>query len=111
MPCPLFLPSTARCSASPEETLDARLLETGCRRGYARVLCGRAATHRADAVRFLVKSDRDGVVEIAWSMERDHLPVGVGLTRGLYPDTGDETLNLQLRGCAEEWSKEKKKRL
>jgi hypothetical protein len=44
-----------------------------CNCGYARATC------EADAVQFLIKSDRDGVVEVAWSLERNHHPLAVGL--------------------------------
>ena len=37
-----------------------------------------AAQSDADAFRFLIKSNRDGVVEVAWSSERNHHPVAVG---------------------------------
>ena len=33
----------------------------------------------ADALRFLIKANRDGIVEVAWSSERNHHPVAVGI--------------------------------
>ena len=59
--------------------------------------------HRpADAARFLVKSDRDGIVEVAWSLERNHHPVAVGtLEIASGPITGTEDpLECQARACA-----------
>ena len=41
--------------------------------------CARAAQSDADAFRFLIKAHRDGVVDVAWSSERNHHPVAVGI--------------------------------
>lgn len=49
-----------------------------CNAGYARGSCERAAQSNADALRFLIKANRDGVVDVAWSSERNHHPVAVG---------------------------------
>jgi hypothetical protein len=53
-------------------------LRVCCNRGYARGVCASAAIAEADAVQFLIRSDRDGVIEVAWSLERNHHPVAVG---------------------------------
>ncbi len=53
-------------------------LRNCCNPGHARTSCPHAATVDPDAVQFLVMSDRDGVVEVSWAIEKNHHPVGVG---------------------------------
>lgn len=90
MACPLFLPGSrlplsetygGECSADSGAALSTDKLTRCCNPGYARSLCERAAASDVDSHRFLVRSD-DGVsVEIAWSAERNHHPVAVGMLR------------------------------
>ena len=88
MACPLFLPASplagfgdlyaGECAAGIAEAIDGDILRRCCNAGYARGSCTRAAQSEADAFRFLVKADRDGVIDVAWSSERNHHPVAVG---------------------------------
>ena len=60
-----------------------------------------------DAAQFLVKSDQAGVVEIAWSLERDHHPVAVGVM-AIPPDfKGVTPLEIQARALAEAYIRDK----
>ena len=90
MACPLFLPTLpltnavpadGTCAAAPHAPIDMEILRRCCNRGYARGECARAATSAVDAARFLIRADRDGVIEVAWAQERDHYPFAVGLTQ------------------------------
>ena len=100
MPCPLFLPThplaasspvaaplgnlydgtcAAAPAAEPSAEIDGRILRRCCNSGYARAECARANTTEADAARFLLRSDQDGVIQVAWAAERDHHPFAVGV--------------------------------
>ena len=96
MACPLFVPSSplgdlvsiaaplgdlyaGHCSADPAAPVDPDTLRRFCNFGYARGHCERAAQSEADAVRLLVRADDGQAVEVAWSVERDHHPVAVGV--------------------------------
>jgi hypothetical protein len=88
MACPLFLPASrlaplddlygGECAAEAGALIPVDMLRQCCNAGYARDSCRRAAQSDADAFRFLIKANRDGVVDIAWSSERNHHPVAVG---------------------------------
>jgi hypothetical protein len=93
MACPLFLPASSlsansmmplndlyggECAAEIGVLIPVDVLRRCCNAGYARDSCPRAAQSDSDAFRFLVKSHRDGVVDVAWSSERNHHPVAVG---------------------------------
>ena len=117
MSCPLFLPVSpltglapaaaplgdfyaGECAADRGALIPLDTLRHCCNTGYARSACPRAARADADATRFLIKADRDGVIEIAWASERDHHPVAVG-TLLLTEAPGDnEPLERQARACA-----------
>jgi len=72
-----------------------------CNRGYARESCQKAAHAEADAARFLVQSDRDGWIEVAWATERNHHPVAVGTLRlETEGPPGTEPLERQARAVA-----------
>ena len=58
--------------------IPADTLRECCNIGYARGVCERAAQSDSDAFRFAIKANRKGVVEVAWSSERNHHPVAVG---------------------------------
>jgi hypothetical protein len=92
MACPLFVPASplmgftdlygGECAAEagaliPVVIPDA-VLRQCCNAGYARDSCKRAAQSDADVFRFAIKANRDGIVEVAWSSERNHHPVAVG---------------------------------
>jgi hypothetical protein len=124
MSCPLFLPglplgdfapagmplgdvyggvcAAERSSGAVPEPIGNDKLRRCCNVGYARSTCERAQDSPADAARFLVKSDRDGIVEVAWSLECNHHPVAVGtLEVAIRPITGTEDpLERQARACA-----------
>jgi hypothetical protein len=86
MACPFFLPASpltplsdlygGECAAEAVVLSFDTLL--GCNAGYARDSCTLAARSDADAFRFMIKANRDGVIEVAWSSERNHHPVAVG---------------------------------
>ena len=61
-------------AASPF-TPDDHVLSDLCNMGYARGKCPHfPEIHTSDAVRFLITSDRDDTIQVAYSMERDHYP-------------------------------------
>lgn len=109
MACPLFLPSgplssfedawRGDCAAQPGVALPVDQLRHCCNIGYAREACKHAAGSEADAFRFLIKSERDGAVEVAWSSERDHHPLAVG-TLLLKADTQAQSPPLGPASCA-----------
>jgi hypothetical protein len=85
MACPLFLPAlplgdlySGECAAQAGTPVPVDVLRRCCNAGYARGSCVRAAQADADAFRFLIKANRDGVIDVAWSSERNHHPVAVG---------------------------------
>jgi hypothetical protein len=98
MACPLFLPEarpapltdlySGECAAEPGSKVAADLLHS-CNHGYARAACQRAAQSNSDAFRFLIRANHGGMIDVAWSSERDHHPVAVG------------TLSLSATGAAE----------
>ena len=108
MACPLFLPCsplsdfedlyTGECAAQPGALIPSDILRHRCNAGYARGSCEHAATSDADAFRFLIKSNRAGAVEVAWSSERDHHPVAVGSLLVIGSATVDDPL--QRQACA-----------
>ncbi|MES1260378.1 MAG: hypothetical protein ABUS49_01485 [Acidobacteriota bacterium] len=78
MPCPLFLPDSASCEAQPGAVVPADVIRRCCEQGYARHVCPHAAASEADAARFLIRAERNGTIEVAWSLERNHHPVATG---------------------------------
>ena len=125
MACPLFLPTLplksfssetmplgdlygGDCAAEAGTPIADGLLRRCCNAGYARGSCPRAAQSDADAFRFLIKAHRDGVVDVAWSSERNHHPVAVGTLALDFkvgaPQTGP--LESQARACAAAYLKQ-----
>ena len=112
MACPLFLPASpltdfedlygGECSGEAGALIPVDILRQCCNAGYARDSCRRAAQSDADAFRFLIKANRDGVVNVAWSSERNHHPVAVGtLAVDCNQDTTEaKPLERQARTCA-----------
>lgn len=118
MACPLFLPCSpiagfefettplgdlydGKCAIDPAAPLTIDVLTRFCNVGYARGSCERAADAPADAVRFLVRGEREDGVEVAWAMERNHLPVAVGTKLVNAFDSGDaDPLDCQARAYA-----------
>jgi len=49
-----------------------------CNLGYAREKCPRFPGDGADAVRFSISRDQDGIIGIYWVVEKDHLPFAHG---------------------------------
>ena len=118
MACPLFLPVAplpgfapeatplgelydGRCAADPGGVIPPETLRRCCNRGYARHLCERAAATHPDAFRFLVKKDGGDTITVAWSSERDHLPLATG-TVSIAADSAPsaDPLKLQARAHA-----------
>lgn len=89
MACPLFLPRSPLagfsdyyagvCAACRDTPIPADTLRQCCNAGYARGCCARAAQSDADSFRFAIKANRGGAVDVAWSSERNHHPVAVGI--------------------------------
>jgi hypothetical protein len=107
MPCPFFLPGSlrgnfyeGRCAAEPDRSVPDEMLRSCCNAGYARARCSPAAASNADAVQFLIARESDGVVEVAWSLERDHHPIAVGRASAGLPGTGDAILDEQIGAYA-----------
>jgi len=109
MACPLFLPAlppgdlhAGECAGAAGRPIPMETLRRCCNIGYARGECERAAGLDADANRFLVKSDSGGSIEVAWSTERDHHPVAVGILH-LTPGAAASQIPLerQAAACAE----------
>lgn len=88
MACPLFLPTSrltdfedlygGECAREAGALIPVDVLRECCNAGYARDSCRRAAQSDADAFRFQIKANREGVIDVAWSSERNHHPVAVG---------------------------------
>jgi hypothetical protein len=73
--------------------IDPDFIRRGCRRGYARHICTDAAQIEPDASQCLIKAHYDHVIQVAWSLERNHHPVAVGLIEiaaGVTPQTALE---------------------
>jgi len=116
MPCPLFLPASplvgftslhgGECAAQPDTLIPVDTLRSCCNTGYARATCAHAAQSDADAFQFLIKSNSDGVMGVAWSIERNHHPVAVGtlLVPGAAP--ADGPLERQARAYAAAYSRQ-----
>lgn len=63
------------CRASSEEfEPPERSQRELCNCGYARGRCERFPNESADAVRFSVTAEKDGVLRVVWVMEHDHSP-------------------------------------
>jgi len=112
MACPFFLPASpvaafsdlydGECAAEPCcQVTDGDTLRC-CNHGYARNTCDRAAQAEADAFRFMIKADRDGIINVAWSSERNHHPVAVGtLAIDLDAEIARQPLEMQARAYAQ----------
>ena len=98
MACPLFIPGQpmsgiatgtltlgdlhgGSCAADPALAVPDEILRQCCNPGYARGTCERAVAVESDAVRFLVRVRNFKGVEVAWSLEKDHFPVAVGVVQ------------------------------
>jgi hypothetical protein len=133
MACPLFIPTSAlgdlvtisaplgdlysgRCVASPDAEIEPDTLRRCCNLGYARRRCARAAQADSDAVRVLVRADDGRQVQVAWSIERDHRPVAVGIetvevVAGETTPAGNLTaLAAQVRACAASYARQTHRR-
>ncbi len=53
-------------------------LKTGCNLGYAKACSRLPAERHADAVRFMLGEERDGILRVLFACERKHLPAGHG---------------------------------
>ena len=53
-------------------------LKSGCNIGYARNCCRLPRERAADAVRFAMGEERDGVLHVLYAYERECLPAGAG---------------------------------
>jgi hypothetical protein len=68
------------CRAQPESEWlpDAAMAQQFCNFGYAREKCPRFPVDSADAVRFSISRDQDGVIGIYWVVEKNHMPFAHG---------------------------------
>ena len=68
------------CRAQPEREWlpDAATAERLCNFGYASEKCPRFPADGADAVRFSISRDQDGMIGIYWVVEKNHLPFAHG---------------------------------
>jgi hypothetical protein len=68
------------CRLAPQDELqpDRITSEQLCNFGYAAHKCPRFPAASADAVRFAVANDQNGLIRIQWVMEKDHLPFAHG---------------------------------
>jgi hypothetical protein len=76
---PLGAGWSGTCAAShPEVRPGDNELKTACNMGYAGT-CARLPQERhADAVRFALGEERDGLLRVRFAYERQHLPAGHG---------------------------------
>jgi len=96
------------CAADAATPIPEETLKECCNRGYARESCRKAACVEPDASRFLVQSDRDGWIEVAWASERNHHPVAVGTLRlEMGVPAGPEPLERQARAFASAYLRQK----
>ncbi len=84
-----------------------------CNFGYAREKCPRCTAAQADAVRFSISHDREGLIRIYWVMEKDHLPVSHGLLdyaragQTFTPPSADACLAQQARAYVRSYQRRK----
>jgi hypothetical protein len=57
----------------------------------------------ADAVQFLIRSHQEGVIEVAWSLERNHHPVAIGVIAIAPGCVAQSTLECQAHALASEY--------
>jgi hypothetical protein len=70
---------TCHADAASPFTPDENALSHLCNMGYARGTCAHFPENQTcDALRFLIVSDRDQMIQVAYSMERDHYPKAHG---------------------------------
>lgn len=128
MACPLFVPTSplgelvsraaplgdiycGSCSAEPEVPIEPDTLRRFCNFGYARGQCARAAQSEADAVRLLIRADDGHAVEVAWSIERDHHPVAVGVEIvQISVEAASSPLAAQVHACARSYARQTQSR-
>ncbi len=80
-----------------------------CNFGYARGLCAEFPDGSgADAVRFSVSGNADGIVKIVWILEKDHAPVEHGFleytkSSGVFVAEAEGALGVQARVFVENY--------
>jgi len=76
---PLGAGRSGVCTASSEPVRPLeRELKDGCNLGYATTCPRLPAERNADAVRFALGEELDGILRVRYAMERSHLPAGHG---------------------------------
>jgi hypothetical protein len=96
------------CAANPAALVPIDRLRDCCNPGHARASCPQAATIESDASQFLVRADRDGVIEVSWAIEKNHYPVAVGtLQISSTPAPSDPPLQHQARAFAANYLRQK----
>lgn len=105
---PLTRLFSGECSANPGAIIPIDLLRDCCNPGHARTSCPRAASIEPDATQFLIESDRDGIVEVAWAIEKNHHPVAIGtLQISATTPPSPEPLNHQARAFVASYARQK----
>ena len=71
---------TGTCSAPGHEGArpSEDELKSGCNLGYAKTCSRLPAERHADAVRFALGEERDGILRVLFAREREYLPAGHG---------------------------------
>jgi len=77
---PLGAGWTGTCTAPGHEGVrpSEEELTSGCNLGYAKGCSRLPAERHADAVRFALGEERDGILHVLFACEREHLPAGHG---------------------------------
>jgi hypothetical protein len=79
-------------------------LKSSCNLGYAKA-CGRLPADRhADAVRFALGEERDGILHVLFACEREYLPTAHGellydAARGSWPQSHDDPRMQRMAEC------------
>ena len=71
-------------------------LKSGCNIGYAKACSRLPAERNADAVRFALGEERDGILHVLFACEREYLPAGHG---ELLYDTHERIVAPGAHGC------------
>jgi hypothetical protein len=75
---PLAAAWSGTCAAAAQASRPTGEELKSCNIGYARGCARLPAERKADAVRFALGGERDGLIQIRYSLERDYLPATHG---------------------------------
>ena len=79
-------------------------LKSGCNLGYAKTCDRLPAERHADAVRFALGEERDGILRVLFVCERDYLPAGNGellyeIATALWPQAHEDARVQRMAEC------------